>query len=241
MTIAFIFILAGIAFFIYAIKYKNDKNNLQGIKTIYKKGDEKRKKNLSSLWGITGFNDQVITINKQQHSIVVELESIEYCLLHDGEKEGVDRELKSISQMLKYPIQFLEVKNQIELGDMLEEIKLNTINSNSNIKEYANALIKHLQQIQKNKNLFERKNYMVISSFNDRKTAEIELKQFYHVLRYHLLNIKVNSRLLSNKEIVELIYEQLHKGNKNNVDEMDMKGGLAWYVSKQKRKKNKII
>lgn len=218
--------------------YTRKKNNLQEIKPIDKSNIKKSKKTLSNLWGIDGFNNQVITINKNQHSIIVELESIEYSLLHEGEKENVDRELISIAQMLKFPIQFLEVKKQIELGDMLEEIKINTINSNSNVKEYANQIISYLEKIQEDKNLFERKNYMVISSFNNRKAAEIELKEFYQLLRYHLLNIKVSTRLLNDREIVELIYEQLHKDNKNKVTEIEQKGGFGLYVTGTERKKD---
>ena len=218
--------------------YTRKKNNLQEVKPIDKSNIKKSKKTLSNLWGIDGFNNQVITINKNQHSIIVELESIEYSLLHEGEKENVDRELISIAQMLKFPIQFLEVKKQIELGDMLEEIKINTINSNSNVKEYANQIISYLEKIQEDKNLFERKNYMVISSFNNRKVAEIELKEFYQLLRYHLLNIKVSTRLLNDREIVELIYEQLHKDNKNKVTEIEQKGGFGLYVTGTERKKD---
>lgn len=218
--------------------YTRKKNNLQEVKPIDKSNIKKSKKTLSNLWGIDGFNNQVITINKNQHSIIVELESIEYSLLHEGEKENVDRELISIAQMLKFPIQFLEVKKQIELGDMLEEIKINTINSNSNVKEYANQIISYLEKIQEDKNLFERKNYMVISSFNNRKVAELELKEFYQLLRYHLLNIKVSTRLLNDREIVELIYEQLHKDNKNKVTEIEQKGGFGLYVTGTERKKD---
>lgn len=218
--------------------YTKRKNNLQEVKPIDKSNIKKSKKTLSNLWGIDGFNNQVITINKNQHSIIVELESIEYSLLHEGEKEDVDRELISIAQMLKFPIQFLEVKKQIELGDMLEEIKINTINSNSNVKEYANQIISYLEKIQEDKNLFERKNYMVISSFNNRKVAELELKEFYQLLRYHLLNIKVSTRLLNDREIVELIYEQLHKDNKNKVTEIEQKGGFGLYVTGTERKKD---
>ena len=218
--------------------YTKKKNNLQEGKLIDKSNIKKSKKTLSNLWGIDGFNNQVITINKNQHSIIVELESIEYSLLHEGEKENVDRELISIAQMLKFPIQFLEVKKQIELGDMLEEIKINTINSNSNVKEYANQIISYLEKIQEDKNLFERKNYMVISSFNNRKVAELELKEFYQLLRYHLLNIKVSTRLLNDREIVELIYEQLHKDNKNKVTEIEQKGGFGLYVTGTERKKD---
>lgn len=218
--------------------YTRKKNNPQEVKPIDKSNIKKSKKTLSNLWGIDGFNNQVITINKNQHSIIVELESIEYSLLHEGEKENVDRELISIAQMLKFPIQFLEVKKQIELGDMLEEIKINTINSNSNVKEYANQIISYLEKIQEDKNLFERKNYMVISSFNNRKVAELELKEFYQLLRYHLLNIKVSTRLLNDREIVELIYEQLHKDNKNKVTEIEQKGGFGLYVTGTERKKD---
>lgn len=241
MIITFIFILAGILFLIGTLIYVKNKNNLQEIKPIDKSNAKKVKKTLSNLWGIDGFTNQVITINKGQHSIIVELESIEYSLLHEGERNNVDRELISIAQMLKFPIQFLEVKKQIELGDMLEEIKINTINANSNVKEYAKQIMKHLEQLQENQNLFERKNYMVISSFNNRKTAEIELKEFYQLLRYHLLNIKVSTRLLNNKEILELIYEQLHKGNKNKVSDIEEKGGLDLYVTSKKGKKAKTL
>lgn len=221
--------------------YVKDKNKLQEIKNLDKSSLKREKKKLSNLWGIGEFNNQVITINKNQHSIIVELESIEYSLLQDGEKESVDRELISIAQMLKFPIQFLEVKKQIELGDMLEEIKVNTINSNDNVKEYATQIVKHLEMLQEDQNLFERKNYMIISSFNSRKIAEVELKEFYGLLRYHLLNIKISTRLLSNKEIVELIYEQLHKGNKNKVADIEEKGGFGLYVTSKNRKETKTL
>ena len=217
--------------------YTKKKNNLQDVKSI-ETNIKKGKKNLTNLWGIDGFNNQVITINRNQHSIIVELESIEYSLLHDGEKASVDRELISISQMLKFPIQFLEIKKKIELGAMIEEIKISTINANNNVKEYANQIIAHLDKLQNNDNLFERKNYMIISSFNNRKIAEIELKEFYQLLRYHLLNIKVGTRLLTDWEIVELIYEQLHKGNNNSVQDIEQKGGFSLYVTGRERKKD---
>ena len=238
MIIAFIFILAGIGFMIGTLIYTRKKNDLQGIKSIDKSDTKKLKKTLNNLWGIDGLGNQMITINKNQHSIIIELESIEYALLHNEEKANVDRELISISKMLKFPIQFLEIKKQIELGDILEEIKINTINSNNSVKEYANQIVAHLEELQEDQNLFERKNYMIISSFNNRKIAEQELKEFYQLVRYHLLNIKVSTRLLNDKEIVELIYEQLHKGNKNKVEETEQKGGFELYVTGEKRKEN---
>ena len=235
------FILAGIIFMIGTLVYVKNKNNLQEIKSIDKSNLKKVKKTLSNLWGIAGIGNQVISINKNQNSIIVELESIEYNLLHDEEKKNVDRELISIAQMLKFPIQFLEIKQKINLEDEIENIRIHTINSNEYQKEYARNIIEHLEKIQENEDLFERKNYMIISSFNKRKTAEVELKEFYQVLRYHLINIKVSTRLLNEIEILELIYEQLHKGSQNKVKDIQEKGGLELYVTNKKRKKVKTI
>ena len=72
---------------------------------------------------------------------------------------------------------------------------------------------------------------MIISSFNNKRKAEIELKEFYQLLKYHLMNIKVNVRLLSDEEIIELIYEQLHKGSNNKAMDIIEKGGLELYVT----------
>ena len=143
--------------------------------------------------------------------------------------------------MLKFPIQFLEIKRKIDMEEAIENITINTINSNNSIKEYAQNIISHLEDIQQNEDLFERKNYMIISSFNNRKTAEIELKEFYQLLKYHLLDIKIGTRLLSDTEIIELLYEQLHKGSSNKVQDIQEKGGLELYVKAKNKEKDKTL
>lgn len=241
MVIAFIFILMGIAFMIGTLVYVKNKNSLQEIKPIDKSNTKKVKKTLKNLWGIDGISNQVVTINRNQHSIIVELESIEYSLLHEGERNSVDAGLTSIARMLKFPIQFLEIKRKIDMEEAIENITINTINSNNSIKEYAQNIISHLEDIQQNEDLFERKNYMIISSFNNRKTAEIELKEFYQLLKYHLLDIKIGTRLLSDTEIIELLYEQLHKGSSNKVQDIQEKGGLELYVKAKNKEKDKTL
>ena len=231
MIISFIFILAGIGFLVFSLIYTKNRNGLQAKNKKENLNIKKNKKKLNNLWGIDCINNQIITTNKNQHSIIVELDSIEYNLLYNEEKASVDRELISISQMLKFPIQFLEIKKTIEIGEMIDEIVVGTINANESMQEYAKNIISHLENLQEDQSLFERKNYIIISSFNNKRTAEIELKEFYQLLKYHLMNIKVNVRLLSDEEIIELIYEQLHKENSNKVKEIIEKGGLELYVT----------
>ena len=231
MIISFIFILAGIGFLIFSLIYTKNRNGLQANNKREYLNIKKNKKKLNNLWVIDCIDNQMITVNKNQHSIVVELDSIEYSLLHKEEKLIVDRELVSISQMLKFPIQFLEIKRNIDIGEIIDKILVGTINTNEKMQEYASNIISHLENLQEDQNLFERKNYMIISSFNNKRTAEIELKEFYQLLKYHLMNIKVNVRLLSNEEIIELIYEQLHKGSSNKAMDIIEKGGLELYVT----------
>lgn len=235
MVISIIFTIAGIIIMIATLIYVKNKNNMQNIKHIDTTNVKKTKKTLCNLWGIDAINNQVISTNKKQHSIIIEIESIEYNLLHDDEKNSVDIELISIAQMIKFPIQFLEIKKKVDMEETIEDIRINTMNSNEHVQENARHLIKHLEKIQENKNLFERKNYMIISSFNNLKTAELELKEFYQLLRHHLNNIKVGTRILTDMEIMELIYEQQHKGSDNKISKIIEEGGLGLYVKSKKR------
>lgn len=230
MIITIFFVVLGILLMIGTLIYINKNNNLKETKEL-NTNNSKIKKKLSNLWGINEINNGVITINRNQHSIIIELESIDYNLLHDEEKESVDRELISIAKMLKFPIQFLEIKNKLILNDMIEEIDMNTNNSNENIKMYAKKIINHLEKIAENQELFERKNFIIISSFKNKKEAETELKEFYQLFKYHLLNIKVSTRILSDIEITKLIYEQFHKNSINNIEEIKEKGGFELYVA----------
>lgn len=238
MIIAFIFILVGIIFLIGTLIYTKKKNNLQAVTKLDKANINKGKKTLKNLFQISNIENQIITIGNRQHSIIIELDSIAYEMLHNEEKLSVNRELISIAKMIKFPFQFLQIKQQINISDNIDSIKENTINANKYLKEYGNNVIEHLEKIQENQNLFERKNYMIISSFNNRRVAEIELKEFYKTLRYHLLDINICTRLINDDEIEELIYEQLHKGNKNIVKQIRQKGGLDLYVTGNKREKD---
>ena len=239
MLISLIFIFAAILFLLMTLYYTNNKNSMQKVNNKDKSYNGNFKKNLNNLWEIDSVNNQVITINKCQHSIIVELESIEYNLMHDDEKINVDVGLTKISQMLKFPIQFLEIKEKVDMQDIIENIRVNTINSNDYIKHYAEEIIEHIERIEENEFLFERKNYMILSSFNERKIAEIELKEFYNELRNHLINIKIGTRLLDDVEITELIYRQFHKDSKNKIKDIYENGGLDLLIqAKNKKIKN---
>ena len=231
MIIAIIFILAGIAFMIVTLVYVRNKNSLQEIRKFDTKDTRKLKKNICSLWGISNIKDNLIEVNKRQYSMILELNSISYELLHEQEKNTVDSELISISQMIKFPFQFLVVKQGINTKTSIEKIETSIVSANSYIKKYGQNLIEHLERISSDKNLVNRKYYMIISSFNKEKEAKKELLEFYDTLKYHLMNINVGIRTLTRDEAIQLIYNQLHKGSKTKVNEIIAKGGLELYAT----------
>ena len=102
--------------------YVKNKNSLQEIKKIDTKDTKKVRKTICNLWGISNIKDNMICVNKRQYSIILELESIEYNLLHEQEKNSVDLELIRISQMIKFPIQFLEIKQKVDTSESIEKI-----------------------------------------------------------------------------------------------------------------------
>lgn len=231
MVIAIIFILAGIAFMIVTLIYVRNKNSLQEIRKFDTKDTRKLRKNICSLWGISNIKDNLIEVNKRQYSMILELNSISYELLHEQEKNTVDSELISISQMIKFPFQFLVIKQGINTKTSIEKIENSIVSANSYIKKYGQNLIEHLERISSDKNLVNRKYYMVISSFNKENEAKKELLEFYDTLRYHLININVGIRTLTRDEAIQLIYNQLHKGSKTKVNEIIEKGGLELYAT----------
>ena len=231
MIIAIIFILAGIAFMIVTLVYIRNKNSLQEIRKFDTKDTRKLRKNICSLWGISNIKDNLIEVNKRQYSMILELNSISYELLHEQEKNTVDSELISISQMIKFPFQFLMIKQGINTKTSIEKIETSIVSANSYIKRYGQNLIEHLEKISSDKNLVNRKYYMIISSFNKEKEAKKELLEFYDTLRYHLININVGIRTLTRDEAIQLIYNQLHKGSKTKVNEIIAKGGLELYAT----------
>ena len=231
MVIAIIFILAGIAFMIVTLIYVRNKNSLQEIRKFDTKDTRKLRKNICSLWGISNIKDNLIEVNKRQYSMILELNSISYELLHEQEKNTVDSELISISQMIKFPFQFLVVKQGINTKASIEKIETSIVSANSYIKKYGQNLIGHLERISSDKNLVNRKYYMIISSFNKEKEAKKELLEFYDTLKYHLMNINVGIRTLTRDEAIQLIYNQLHKGSKTKVNEIIAKGGLELYAT----------
>lgn len=235
MIITIFFMLASICLIIILPIYLRKKNRMYNLSTQEKTNIKKQRKNIKTIWGIEEIKNQMLTINNS-HSIVIELGSIEYRLLNDEEQNNIDNNLKKIAKTFTNQTQFFSTIEKIDTTDKIENIRGNIEKQrNNNIKEYGKSIIEYLDNIMQEDDLYVRKNYLIITSFEPYDKAERELKEYYDDLRYSLSNIKVTARLLSDMDIIELIYRELNKNSNEQLRNIIKKGGLDFYVQSESK------
>lgn len=235
MIITIFFMLASICLIIILPIYLRKKNRMYNLSTKEKTNIKKQRKNIKTIWGIEEIKNQMLTINNS-HSIVIELGSIEYRLLNDEEQNNIDNNLKKIAKTFTNQTQFFSTIEKIDTTDKMENIRENIDKQrNSNIKEYGKSIIDYLDSIMQEDDLYVRKNYLIVTSFEPYDKAERELKEYYDDLRYSLSNIKVTARLLSDMDIIELIYRELNKNSNEQLRNIIKKGGLDFYVQSESK------
>lgn len=230
MAITIIFLLASICLIILLPIYLRKKNRMYSLRTEEKVNLKKQRKNIKTIWGIGEIKDEILTVNNR-HSIIIELGSIEYRLLNDIEQNNIDNNLIKIAKTFTNQTQFFSTIEKIDTTEKIETIRNNIEKQkNNNIKEYGESIIEYLENIMQEDNLYVRKNYLIITSNESYEKAERELKEYYEDLRYSLSNIKVTTRLLSDIDIIELIYRELNKNSNEQLRNIIKKGGLDFYV-----------
>lgn len=235
MAITIIFMLASICLIILLPIYLRKKNIMYSLRTKEKANLKKKRKNIKTIWGIGEIKDGILTVNNK-HSIIIELGSIEYRLLNDVEQNNIDNSLIKIAKTFTNQTQFFSTIEKIDTTEKIETIRTNIEKQkNRNIKEYGKSIIEYLENIMQEDNLYVRKNYLIITSNESYEKAEREIKEYYEDLRYSLSNIKVTTRLLSDIEIIELIYRELNRNSNEQLRNIIKNGGLDFYVQSKSK------
>ncbi len=241
MVITIFFMFISVVVIIGTTIYVKKNNRFYNFKLEEKTNLRKQKKNIKEIWGIDVIKNGVITV-QGQHSIIIEMGSIEYRLLNEMEQESIDNTLVNISKTMTYKMQFFSTVVKVDTREKIKEIR-NNIQKQKNINmiEYGESIIEYLENIMQQEDLYVRKNYLIVSSFEEREKAECRLKEFYNNLKYGLLNIKVNTKLLSDAGIIELLYREFNKEATENIEKIVKEGGLDFYVQNKEKRTEDII
>lgn len=239
MGITIFFMFISIVMIIGTTIYVKKNNRFYNFKPSENSNIRKQKKNIKEIWGIDSIKDNIITV-QGQHSIIIEMGSIEYRLLNEMEQDSIDNALINISKTMSYKMQFFSTVVKVDTREKIEEIRTNMEKQkNPKMIGYGEAIIEYLEDIMQEDDLYVRKNYLIVSSFETRNKAEYGLKEFYSNLKYGLSNIKVNTKLLTDAGIIELLHREFNKESTEDIEKIVNKGGLDFYVqNKEKGKEN---
>ncbi len=230
MLITIFFIVASIGLIIFATIYSKSKSQDDGYKSNEKLRFKGEKKNIKNIWSIDKIQNGIITI-LNRHSIIIELGSIEYKLLNEEEQNNIDTSLTNLAKTFTYQTQFFSTIEKIDTTNKIEEIRTNLEKQkNNNMREYGESIIKYLENIMQEENLYVRKNYLIVTSNQTFDKAQIELNNIFSNIKYQLSNIRVPAKMLMDEDILELIYRELNKGSNAKINNIVKEGGLDFYV-----------
>lgn len=231
MVISIIFIFLSVIIIVFTAIYLKNKNYIKKNSYI-----RKGKKTLKNLWEIDDIRDNIIVSNNK-NTIIMRIGGIDYNLLSEKEQNALELGLIEISKTIKYPLQFFSTTEFVDTEEIINEIKKNIeYNENKKLYNYGSNIIEHLYKMMDNRDLYIRKNYVIVSCIGDFNKAKYELKGIYDTLRFNLLNSRIGLEVLNNSEIVELLHRELNKNTTTKIENLLSKGGLELYVKGVKQK-----
>lgn len=237
MIISIVFAVLSVIVIVFTAIYLSKKNS---IKTKMQK--RKGKKNLKTLWDIDDIKNEII-VSGPKNTIIMRIGSIDYHLLSEKEQSVLESNLIEIAKTIKYPLQFFSTTEFVDTTDVINDIKENISDKdNRKLIEYGNEMIKYLNNMMENKNLYVRKNYVLLSVVGNYDKSRLELLSTYESLRFNLLNAKIGLEILNDYEIVELLHRELNKNTTTKIQDVLKEGGLELYVrgtNKSKKDKEK--
>lgn len=232
MIITIILVVTSSIIFFSSIIYSKITEKQNNNRIINNK--KKLKKDLINIWEIQNIKNSILTCNNRQ-SIIIELGNVDYNLLNENEQKNIDLILTNISKTFKYSSQFFSTTQKVDTTSVIDSVYKNIeIHKNEQIKEYGQRIIEYLENFMSEKDLYVRKNYLVITANGEKEKTERELKNYYEGLKFNLLNIKVQSKLLDEAEIIELLHQELNKNTNDVISEIIKEGGLELYVTSKK-------
>ena len=241
MGITIFFIIMSIVLIIGTIIYVRKNNKMYNFKPEENLTPNKQKKNIKNIWGIDNIKNGVIS-SQGQHSIIVEMGSIEYKLLNDKEQDNIDNALVRLSRTMIYKMQFFSTIVKVDTNDKIDEIRENIKRQkNKKMQEYGEDVIEYLEDIMQEENLYVRKNYIVFSSFENKHKAEADLIQFYSDFKYGLAQIGISCNMLDDGGVIELLHRELNKNSTENLEMIIKEGGLDTFVKGKEEERKEVV
>ena len=236
MLVMIILVSLSIVFLIGAIIYSNNKNkkyNKQLEKQDLSKENKKSNKDISDILNIQ-IKDCFIKVGNR-YSSILRLGNIDYHMLSDDEQETIENVLVQTALSIDYPIEFYNTTETIDTSKIVNMMKENELESYK-ANEYKEYMISYLQNLMENRNITVVRNYAIISYDGLFEDAQVELMRHCNSFKGNLLRAKVQTELLEEIDLYNLLFRELNKNSKVKLDKLNT-GGENLYVGKIKKSK----
>lgn len=234
MGIAIFFLILSIMVIVIAAMVIRKNKKFYKYNSNENKSAKGQKKDIKTIWEIDKLDDGILTNSRGQTSMIMEIGSIEYRLLNDEEQSVIDTTLTNVSRTLTYNMQFFSTTVKVDTNEKIYEIMENMRKQkNEKMKEYGEAIIEYLEDIMQEDDLYVRKNYIIVSSFEPREEAINNLKIFCNTFKSSLNEIKIRAQILGFERVIELFNKEINKDSTEDVSLIIKEGGLDEIIKKK--------
>lgn len=234
MGIAIFFLILSIMVIVIAAMVISKNKKFYKYNSNENKSAKGQKKDIKTIWEIDKLDDGILTNSRGQTSMIMEIGSIEYRLLNDAEQSVIDTTLTNVSRTLTYNMQFFSTTVKVDTNEKIYEIMENMRKQkNEKMKEYGEAIIEYLEEIMQEDDLYVRKNYIIVSSFEPREEAENNLRTFCNTLKSSLNEIKIRTHILGFERVIDLFHKEINKDSTEDVVLIIKEGGLDEIIKKK--------
>lgn len=234
MGIAIFFLILSIMVIVIATMVISKNKKFYKYNSNENKSAKGQKKDIKTIWEIDKLDDGILTNSRGQTSMIMEIGSIEYRLLNDDEQSVIDTTLTNVSRTLTYNMQFFSTTVKVDTNEKIFEIMENMRKQkNEKMKEYGEAIIEYLEDMMQEDDLYVRKNYIIVSSFEPREKAENNLRTFCNALKSSLNEIKIRTQILGYERVIDLFHKEINKDSTEDVVLIIKEGGLDEIIKKK--------
>lgn len=230
MVMVFIFVILAVTFVFFWLKSKKKKEETEEARVTKPTSDAKKiakEYTLESIFKFMEFEaieDNMIVQKKgMRYIMVVECQGINYDLMSENEKIGVEQGFLQFLNTLRHPVQIYVQTRTVNLNDSIENYSRKVEEIGYELEKKKNAYLKKLQsgtatkeelnkdffEITKQTNLYEYGKDIILNTQRMSLNKNVLSKKYYVIVPYYVEDLGANSTF-DKEEIRNMAFQELY-------------------------------
>lgn len=230
MVMVFVFIALAVTFVFFWLKSKKKTKEIEGGKTKNPVSDAKKiakeytSESIFKFMEFEGIEDNMIIQKKgMRYIMVVECQGINYDLMSENEKIGVEEGFLQFLNTLRHPVQIYVQTRTVNLNDSIENYQRKVEEIGYELEKKKNAYLKKLQsgtvpkeelnkdffEITKQTNLYEYGKDIILNTQRMSLNKNVLSKKYYVIVPYYVEDLGANSTF-DKEEIRNMAFQELY-------------------------------